>query len=166
MVDPSTYDQVIEACEPNSHLPGFTSLHAAEESFAALCCSNDHDDQLILLVFLCTDVLKIKLMTTPIQHFYLDYLEDGTYPSAKDFLKRRFEARRSSPNTVIFTWFIEESDTQGAVQLMTARMIEQIELHQESMSLHTSTSVKPLSFFSEPDRRQILPNTNGYPYIP
>lgn len=135
VVDPSTYDQVVEPNVEIGNGPSLSSLLAAERDFDVLCRSDDGDVRLIMLVFVCDDSFRAKLATRPFRFYYPGYVGDGAYPSVKRFLLERFVARCCSSHSIIPTGFVEEGDDQG-VQLMTTNMMRQIELHYETMGVH------------------------------
>lgn len=70
VVDPSTYDQVIEPDAENEFGGSSTLLPAAEQDFEALCCFDDGGITLIMLKFHCCDSFRTMLARISFRYYY------------------------------------------------------------------------------------------------
>ena len=115
VVDPSNYDEVVNADTENRCLPDASALLAAGKDFQDFYQFDKNDDnvQLLLLIFRFPSSLRTKLASRPFRDYYPGYMGDGTLNSITYFLEGLLRSQCSSEHTIMFTWHMEDGDENG-----------------------------------------------------
>lgn len=142
VIDPSTYDEMIEHDAEDEHASGVTSWLAADKDLEDLSHFDGDDVQLIILILRFSNSFRLKLASKPFGKYYPGYVGEGTATSVINFLEDQIRVRWSSSCTTVCTWAVEEGDDQG-LHLVTDKVMRQLKLHHAFNNVYINESDLP-----------------------